>query len=518
MSLPTSLLQVSNLNLAYRHGDGWIRVLQDVSFTIARGESFGLVGESGSGKSSVAYQLLGYHHPRSRILSGEVMLEGRDLLQLQRKELDRIRGSRIGFVPQNPTTALSPGMRVGQQVAEVLVKHGVASTQRGAGKRVAELFAHVGLPSPNSLIHRYPHELSGGQQQRVLIAMALSCEPDLVVLDEPTTGLDVTTQEQIIELLDDLRAQHQMSMLYVTHDLSVLSLIADRVGVMYAGRIVETGPTSELFKHPRHPYTQGLVASIPRLELNGEHRSPIRGVLKREELPAGCAFYPRCDFAEPSCATNKQIMDRVSENHMVACQEWRTIGLAASEPEREEGGIPPDIARTLPLISLDRVSLGYREQGGVISRMGGHKPSPVVHEVSFAIGPGSVFALVGESGSGKSTIARAIAGLLAPLAGTTMFEGHPLPAAIRHRSRDLRRQIQFIFQNPDASLNPRMRVGEILARPLKVFFEFNSGRNPRAGHARLGRRAARSLLSFAISRSALRRGAPADRYCTSFSK
>ena len=280
------LVDVIGLDFAYRQGDGWAQVLYDVNFTIARGEAFGLVGESGCGKSTVAYQLMGYRRETSRIQNGRILFQGIDLASLDRPELDRLRGNRISLVPQNPTTALSPGMRVGRQLTEVLQFHGVFAGQEA--ERCEELFRLVGLPDPARIGHRYPHQLSGGQQQRVCIAMALACKPDLLVLDEPTTGLDVTTQEQIIELLADLRTRLGMSMLYVTHDLGVMAQIADRVGVMYAGRMVEIASTRELFARPRHPYTRGLIASIPQIDrANRKTGIILRGLLRRDQLPRG---------------------------------------------------------------------------------------------------------------------------------------------------------------------------------------------------------------------------------------
>ena len=475
MSAPPSLVEVADLGLAYRDGDGWLQVLHGVSFTVAKGEIFGLVGESGCGKSSVAYQLMGYRLPGSRLLTGRVMFDGDDLLRLSRPALDHLRGNRISFVPQDPTTALSPGMRVGDQIAEVLHHHHVTDSRRAARERAVELVRSVGLPDPPRIAHRYPHQLSGGQQQRVIIAMALACGPDLVVLDEPTTGLDVTTQEQILELLRELQARHGMSMLYVTHDLGVLSEIADRVGVMYAGHMVEVAPTAVLFGHPRHPYTRGLVASIPQLGMS--HRQagrPLRGLLLREELPSGCAFYPRCDFAEPSCAANRQSLTSVADSHVVACQRWQDLASPAAVATDQAGETAAaEAAVGPPVLSLEKVSLRYRGQVELLDRLRGKRRMPVVHDVSFTIERGETFALVGQSGSGKSTIARAISGLIAPVAGAIVFEGRPLPGSVRRRSRDLRRRIQYIFQNPDASLNPRVRIGSILARPLEIFFELD---------------------------------------------
>ncbi len=487
MNAAPPLVEVDDLSLAYRHGDGWLQVLNGVSFTVARGEVFGLVGESGCGKSSVAYQLLGYRYPGSRLLGGRAMFEGQDVLQLSRPALNRLRGYRISFVPQDPTTALSPGMHVGQQVAEILLIHGVESDPTATRKRVVELLGDVGLPDPPSIARRYPHQLSGGQQQRVIIAMALACEPSMVVLDEPTTGLDVTTQEQILDLLRQLRARHGMSMLYVTHDLSVLSQIADRVGVMYAGHIVEIAPVTELFGRPRHPYTRGLIASIPQIETAGRPKGrPLQGLLKREELPAGCSFYPRCDFAESSCATNAQTLARVADDHVVACQRWRELGLPMPVAEGERAPLDRPTGAARPLLRLDGVSLHYGAVGrGSLARLRDARANAVVHDVSFSIERGKTFALVGESGSGKSTIARAIAGLIAPFAGQIGFEDHLLPGSIRLRSKDLRRRIQYIFQNPDASLNPRTRIGKILSRPLEMFFDLD--------HAAIRKRVAQAL-------------------------
>jgi peptide/nickel transport system ATP-binding protein len=474
VTVPPALLEVVDLAVSYRQQRGWQQVLSKVNFTIGRGEAFGLVGESGCGKSTVALQLLGYRHPSSRVDGGRVLFKGGDLLSLKRRELDKLRGDRISFVPQNPTTALNPGIRVGLQVTETLRAHGKAHDEAVALRRAIELFTLVGLPQPARLVRRYPHQLSGGQQQRVCIAMALACNPDLVVLDEPTTGLDVTTQEQIIELLIDLRARIGMSMLYVTHDLGVLSQIADRVGVMYAGHMVEIAPTVALFNQPRHPYTRGLIASIPRLdEPEGTPSRPLRGLLRRDELPPGCPFQPRCDFAEPSCAERLQILDQVAPGHEVACQRWRALAAPTAAPAGEPA---PARAASIeaPLLTLENVTLSYGATGQWFGIKARSSAFVAVQNLSFSIDRGETFALVGESGSGKSTVARAISGLLAPASGRILMQGKPLPTLVRQRSAEDRRLIQYIFQNPDASLNPRARVGKTLARPLELFLDLDS--------------------------------------------
>ena len=470
MTVP--VIRAANLKVAYRHGDRWLRVLHGVDFTIARGEVLGLVGESGCGKSTVGLQLLGYRHPNMRLDGGQVLFEGRDLLSLRRRELDRLRGDRIGFVPQNPTTALNPAIRVGRQVAETLRLHRRAENRAKAFDRAAELFDLVGLPEPRRLLARYPHQLSGGQQQRVCIAMAVACEPDLVVLDEPTTGLDVTTQEQILQLLIDLRARLGTAMLYVTHDLGVLAQIADRVGVMYAGHMVETAPAAELFGAPRHPYTKGLVASVPRIDdpANAAQSMPLQGALRRRELPPGCPFAPRCAFNEPSCWERRQVLEEVEPEHQVACQRWRAIGeaRAAEIIALRRPGRKPE-----PILSLQDVTLAYGRRDGLLGRFLPTNAIAAVRDLSLLIAKGETFALVGESGSGKSTVARGVSGLLPPTAGTILFNGAPLAGSYRNRTAEQRRRIQYVFQNPDASLNPRTPVGRILARPLQLFLRMS---------------------------------------------
>ena len=466
--------EVRNLGFAYRHGEGWLPVLEGVSFSINRGEAFGLVGESGCGKTTVAYTLLGYRARNSRILLGEVLVRGRNVLAMSREDLDALRGRRVSLVPQNPTMALSPHMRVARQTVEVLLRHRMARNRAEALARTAELFRLVGLPEPEVFGRRYPHQLSGGQQQRVCIAMALACNPDLVVLDEPTTGLDVTTQEQVVRLLLSLRARLGMSMLYVTHDLGLLSEIADRVGVMYAGHMVEIAPTAELYRHPRHPYTRGLIASIPRIDqAERTPGRPLRGLLRREELPPGCPFFPRCEVSEPDCAANRQVLSPVAPDHVVACQRWQS--LAAPSPVGDLAGQETDAASAVSgaVLSLEGVSLAYGRGTSWLDTAFARPAKSVVNDVSFDIQESECFALVGESGSGKSTIARAVSGLLEPVAGRILFEGKPIGGPVRSRDREVRRKIQYIFQNPDDSLNPRARVGAILSRPLEVFFHLD---------------------------------------------
>ncbi len=321
-------LQVEDLRVDVSVGDGWSPVLDDVSFAIRPGEVLGLAGESGCGKSTTAYALLGYARPGSRIGAGRVLFDGEDLLKLRSSALRRVRGARIALVPQNPATSLTPSIRIGNQIAETLVAHGTA--RRTAISRSRDLLADVGLPSPDTIGRRYPHELSGGQQQRVVIAMAVACRPPFLVLDEPTTALDVTTQAHVLALLQRLQKEHGMGMLYVSHNLGVLAQMCDRIGVMYAGRIVEVAPTADLLHNPRHPYTRGLIAAVPSLDTPVTGGFRLRGLLKRDELPPGCRFAPRCDFARERCFVDPQSLDDPGDGHPVACWRWRDVAVEAA--------------------------------------------------------------------------------------------------------------------------------------------------------------------------------------------
>ena len=463
----TKLIEVENLSLSFGSGEQWTQVLHGVSFHVERGEVLGLVGESGCGKSTVGLTLLGYRHNNARIDSGAVRFKGENVFTLKRRALDGLRGNRIGFVPQNPTTALNPGMRVGAQIAETLYLHRQAANGAATELRAHELFDLVGLPRAAKLGQRYPHQLSGGQQQRVCIAIALACNPDLVVLDEPTTGLDVTTQEQIIALLIGLRSRLNMAMLYVTHDLGLLAQIADRIGVMYAGHLVEVAQTRRLFGAPRHPYTQGLIGSVPRIdEPGGDAPSPLRGLLRREELPPGCAFAPRCDLATVRCREEPQPLAEISKEHFAACWRWpeadklRRKSAPATGWQRQTGHSP--------LLEINGASIAYGLRRGPWGQLFPARVNLAVKALDITVGRGETFALVGESGSGKSTVARAVSGLLPPQSGRILLNGEVLAPLVRNRTAEQRRRIQYIFQNPDASLNPRARIGTILARPLEM--------------------------------------------------
>ena len=325
-----TIIRVNSLTVDFWDRRAWANVVNQISFSIYTGEMLGLAGESGCGKTTTAYALFGYRQPGSRFRQGEVHFAGVDLLRLEEHELRPLRGAKISLVPQNPASTLTPSMRVGGQIVEILEAHKVC-WGREARRRTIELFNEVALPQPEAMFSRYPHQLSGGQQQRVVIAMALACNPDLLVLDEPTSALDVTIQARILNLLRRLESEHDMSMLFVTHNLGVLAQICGRVAVMYAGELVEVAPTGELFGNPRHPYTRGLIAAVPQLSIPDKSKVRLRGLLRRDELPEGCRFAPRCDYGQPECFTRPQSLETIAEDHQVACWLWQKVAKEAQE-------------------------------------------------------------------------------------------------------------------------------------------------------------------------------------------
>ncbi len=447
MSAP--VLTVAELRVGAEHGS---IVVEDVSLDLAAGEALGIVGESGSGKTTVAQGLLGYTRPGLRIVSGSVKVAGEEILDRDERELRRRRGRLVSYVPQDPGTALNPSIRVGNHVREVLKAHALGEKM---DERVAAVLERVQLPSDRSFLRRFPHQLSGGQQQRLAIALALVCDPPLVVLDEPTTGLDVVTQSRILAEISRLQRELNVALVYVSHDLAVVSSIADRVAVMYAGRIVEEGPTRAVVTAPRHPYSAGLIASVP------DHVEPrqlvgIPGVaVGVADRPAGCAFAGRCSLCVPACEEAVPELARVGERHFVRCIRWESTLLPQIEPRRDE----PGLAAAAALLSVEELRALHRtRQGTVVAAEG----------ISFALEAGACVALVGESGSGKTTIARCIVGLHAPSGGRILVDGHPLAPWAGQRSREERRAIQIVFQNPYDSLNPRRSVEDAVSWPARA--------------------------------------------------
>jgi peptide/nickel transport system ATP-binding protein len=426
-------------------------IVDEVNLEIAAGEVLGLVGESGSGKTTVGLSVLGHARRGVEIAHGVVDIDGTQVLSLDHRALRDIRGKLVTYVPQDPGTALNPALRIGTQLMEVLEQHDFGGSDNARKERLQQVMNEVLLPSTPQFLRRYPHQLSGGQQQRVGLAMAFANRPKVIVLDEPTTGLDVSTQAHVLQTVRDLCRAHGVAALYVTHDLAVVANLADRVAIMYAGRIVELGPTKSLFTNPAHPYGRHLMAAAPEIDDDNEivglvGRAPAPG-----KRPAGCSFADRCELATEECRASFPAVQSVADGHMVRCFH--------------PFGVPPAIEVLPPKVRVAAAAdavLSVRDMHCSYSRV------QVVHNVSFDVRPGQCVAVVGESGSGKTTISRSIGGLHKEWTGEVLLKGTPLARAARDRSTGDRLRIQYVFQNPYSSLNPRRSIGESVARPLII--------------------------------------------------
>jgi peptide/nickel transport system ATP-binding protein len=449
------ILEVDNLRIELE-GTG-VDVVDEISFHIDPGEVLGLVGESGSGKTTVGLALLGHTRRGARIAGGEVRVDGKNVLAHSARELRALRGRTVSYVPQDPSAALNPALRIGLQLEETLVAHRFGAGDAERRTRLTEMLEEVLLPTDRGFLRRYPHQLSGGQQQRVGLAMAFACRPRVIVLDEPTTGLDVTTQAHVLSTVRMLCRTHGVAALYVSHDLAVVAALADRVAVMYAGRVVEIGRERDLFLASAHPYTRRLVEAIP--ELSGEHALVgIPGTAPRPgHRPQGCFFTPRCEYAVEVCTTAFPPRERVDERHETRCYRWHEVVAEAARPrapapERLNGA-------------------GADTLIGVRDLQAFHGERQVLFDVNLDVSPRQCVALVGESGSGKTTLARCIAGLHRNFDGAVTLRGTRLQQGARARSRETRRDIQYIFQSPYSSLNPRKTIGQIVGQPLRLFFD-----------------------------------------------
>jgi peptide/nickel transport system ATP-binding protein len=416
----------------------------------------GLAGESGCGKSTLALCSTGYRPRSAEVLSGSVWLGGSDLLTLDQPALREVWGGRVAFVSQSSSGALNPGITIGRQLEQTLRVHG---SERGAAlrRRQHELLESVGLPDPEQALRRYSHQFSGGQQQRIAIAIALACRPEVLILDEPTTGLDVTTQARITALLQRLLAETGAAALYVSHNLALLATIADRVAIMYAGQIVEQAGCAELMMAPRHPYTRALLAAAPagneRRRLVGIPGGPPPGV-----VADACAFGSRCRFAEPACVAGPVRLVSVDDLHQARCIRLAEVASSPWPPPAASEASWRSRASVAPLLTATAVTCVYHR-----ARV------PAVSEASIALEPGEILGVVGESGSGKSTLLGALAGVISPTAGEITFDGARLPGLARQRSLEQRRDLQLVFQDPTSSLNPRHIAADILRRPLQRF-------------------------------------------------
>lgn len=465
------VVAVSDLAIAYetRHGD--VDAVRGVSFAIKQGEAFGLVGESGCGKSTVAYGLAGYLGKNGKYTGGDVRFQGQRLTTLSERQLRALRGNQISMVFQDPMTSLNPVLSVGEQLTEVLTAHRDMEKAE-ARRRSVEMLRRVYMADPESVMDRYPHQISGGQQQRAVIAMAMLNEPALLIMDEPTTSLDVTVEAAVLDLVAELRRAFNTAILFITHNLGVIAQVAERVGVMYAGELVEIAPVRDIFNNPRHPYTRGLIACLPKLGRTKTCSAlkPIAGrVPAPDELPAGCVFQPRCSYASHECMEHRPSLHSVADGHLSACILSEELGREEPvQPLVEAGGVDDEG----PALRIEDLQVYYRQGGNrVLSTLGVAERAFVraVDGVSLAVPKGMTLGLVGESGCGKSTLARAIIGLETPLGGHMEFLGFQISEPVKERDLDLVREIQMVFQNPDSTLNPRYSVGKQIARPLRRF-------------------------------------------------
>ena len=471
----TPLLQIKNLHTDIEIRSGVVRALSGVDLHVNPGETLGIVGESGSGKTMTALSLMGLLPQGGKVSSGSIILDGQDLTKMPLHLKRKMRGTKVGMIFQDPLTSLNPTMKIGLQVCEPLRVHEKLS-KRAALARAVEILKRVGMPRPEVVINNYPHQLSGGMRQRVMIAMALVCKPRILIADEPTTALDVTTQMQILDLIDELRDEYKMGVILITHDLGVVAGHTDRVAVMYAGRIVETAPTKTLFTEPKHRYTSSLMAALPERALAaGTKLFSIPGAPPSlTNLPKGCRFAARCLWATDECRAGYPDLSG-DENHTFSCfhpvqegDESPAVLQAMMDSGKAEdavdatGQISHEVLLDVKEASREYESPGsgfFKRDKGVVS---------AVDRVSITVNKGETYGLVGESGCGKSTVGRLIAGLERPSGGAIELDGRDLATLKGRDAVRIHRDVQMMFQDSYAAMDPRMRIDQILAEPMSI--------------------------------------------------
>ncbi len=469
------VLHIDNVTVSYRQANRWLDAVRNVSLRIEPGQTYGLVGESGSGKSTLALAIMRYLPENGAIRQGSITLAGRDLMALGDADMRRVWREQLRLVPQNPLSSLNPSLPVGKQIAEMLdASPRPGGARRDTRKRVQELLQLVRLADPQHVAESYPHQLSGGMQQRVMLAMALSGAPALLVLDEPTTNLDVTTEASMLDLIRELIRERETAVLYVSHNLGVVARLCGRVAVLYAGELVEDAAVDDLFRQPLHPYTQGLLDSVPRIGQNKQDLQlrPIPGQIPQlEVVPTGCVFAPRCPLALPRCVQERPPLDAPSAGRHVRCHRWPEILAGTVSPkqptEQPTTSLASDESTDVVLDAKDlQKRFALRRSLGEVLRGESARAVRAVDGVDLQIRRGKTLGLVGESGSGKTTLARCVIGLSERSGGEISLLDIPLAPSITDRDRDILRQLQMVFQNPEVALNPYLMIGEILRRPL----------------------------------------------------
>jgi len=464
------LLQVADLSISYATEAGLVHAVRNVSLTVNCREVFGLVGESGCGKSTLAYAILGDLGDGGTCDNGRILFKGRDLVSLPDLELRRLRGCEIAIVHQDPAAALTPTMKIGAQLAEVLrVRSRVPGEE--ARRRCSEILDRVHLADAPRLMDRYPHELSGGQQQRVVIAMALLGEPDLLVLDEPTTGLDVTVEATVLDLLLEIRQAFGVAIVYIAHNLGVIARVCERVGVMYAGELVEVAGTADLFHRPRHPYTVSLLRCVPRVDRPAERHAlaPIPGTVPSAlSIPPGCSFADRCAYVRPCCHERRPALQPVTTESLVRCVRWREIGSERAEAAAPSRGRTTAAGVLAPeVLSVNDLRVHFPSRRNKLGSP--HLMVKAVDGVNLTVRKARILAIVGESGCGKSSLGAAIVGLRRPTSGRISFDGKDISRPVGRREPIVHRLLQMIFQDHSATLNPTISIGRIIGRPLRLF-------------------------------------------------
>jgi len=489
-----AVLSVEDLSISYETRRGDVRAVQSLSFDIAKGEAYGLVGESGCGKTTAALAIMGYWDENGRVDDGRILFLGEDLLKKSPKELQKIRGNRLAMVYQDPMSTLNPSFTVGNQLTEVLRQHKGLSRQE-AYRHCVETLEKVQMPDPEQVMNRYPHQISGGQQQRVVIAMALLCDPEMLIMDEPTTGLDVTVEAKVLDLIADLRKEFDTAILYISHNLSVVARVCDRIGVMYTGMMLEEASVEEAFLSPLHPYTESLLGCIPRVGASKRTSQlcPIPGRLPSSiDLPRGCVFQSRCTYTRCSdcsrftlegcefsihCAADRgwdqpPPLLEVANGRLVRCARWRHVGSSASPLASRSTP-----AETLceaegkePILEISHLRTFYENEPSWLGSLLGKESSEVraVDDVSLQVCDQGIVGIVGESGCGKTTLAKTVAGLIAPTEGSILFLGEDVARVVEQRPDEVLTELRMVFQNPDSTLNPTQSVRQILSRPLRI--------------------------------------------------
>lgn len=467
------MLEVKDLVVAYRQNGKDLEAVRNVSMRVWPGEVCGLVGESGSGKTTLALAIMGYSKEEAQILEGSIRFNGEEMVGYSQRQMRELWGNKIALVPQDPLPALNPSMTIGDQSIEAL-RHHQGLNRSQAKEQLIELFQRVKLNEPQRVMDSYPHQISGGMLQRVHIAMAISTHPHLLVMDEPTSSLDVTTEAAILKLLKELIHEQGMTVLYITHNLGVVAQVSDRIAVMYAGELVEVAPSRELFRQALHPYTQGLLDSVPIL---GQNKSeiqlkPVEGqVPSLKEIPPGCVFRDRCPLAIEICKEYPPLYASGDQRDS-RCHRWEEIaqGEVSASADSSSGRSQPEVERSQEvLLDMQHVAVYFNTRRTLWDRITGKEAKPVraVNGVDMEILRGQTHGLVGESGSGKTTLARAMIGLAERTGGKITMGENVLPAGLKGRKSDMLARLQIVFQNPDEALNPYMSLGEILSRPLR---------------------------------------------------